>query len=134
MLDRETLASLGIHLIYESYATHKHANVKARIAKRKRFHVHFTQTCASWLNQVERWFSLLSRRAIKRSRFNSVTELNQRIQAFPRRATDPRSRSSGWRQPIRSSKNSRDHAIRVTGHHASRCWRPFQFAASRSAM
>ena len=49
---------------------------------RPRFHLHFTPTSASWLNQVERWFGLLSQRAIKRGSFHSVTDLVNKIQAF----------------------------------------------------
>ena len=47
-----------------------------------RFHLHFTPTYASWLNQVERWFGLLSQRAIKRGSFPSVADLVRKIQAF----------------------------------------------------
>ena len=56
--------------------------VKRWLAARPRFHLHFTPTSASWLNQVERWFGLLSQRAIKRGSFRSVTDLVNKIQAF----------------------------------------------------
>ena len=52
------------------------------LAARPRFHLHFTPTSASWLNQVERWFGLLSQRAIKRGSFRSVADLVNKIQAF----------------------------------------------------
>ena len=58
LIDKETPADLDIHLILDNYATHKHPKVKAWIAKRPRYHLHFTPTYASWLNQVERWFGL----------------------------------------------------------------------------
>ena len=61
---------------------HKHAKVKQWLAARPRFHLHFTPTYASWLNQVERWFGLLSQRAIKRGSFRSVADLVRKIQAF----------------------------------------------------
>ena len=64
LIDREVPAELDIHLVLDNYATHKHAKVKQWLAAR-RFHLHFTPTYASWLNQVERWFGLLSQRAIK---------------------------------------------------------------------
>ena len=65
LIDREVPAELDIHLVLDNYATHKHAKVKRWLAARPRFHLHFTPTSASWLNQVERWFGLLSQRAIK---------------------------------------------------------------------
>ncbi len=73
---------MDIHLVLDNYATHKHAKVKRWLAARSRFHLHFTPTSASWLNQVERWFGLLSQRAIKRGSFHSVTDLVNKIQAF----------------------------------------------------
>ena len=60
----------------------KHAKVKHWLTARPRFHLHFTPTYSSWRNQVERWFGLLSRRAIVRGSFRSVPDLVRRIQAF----------------------------------------------------
>ena len=60
LIDREVPAELDIHLVLDNYATHKHAKVKRWLAARPRFHLHFTPTSASWLNQVERWFGLLT--------------------------------------------------------------------------
>ena len=82
LIDREVPAELDIHLVLDHYATHKHAKVKRWLAARPRFHLHFTPTSASWLNQVERWFGLLSQRAIKRGSFRSVADLVNKIQAF----------------------------------------------------
>ena len=73
---------LDIHLACDNYATHMHAKVRAWIARRPRLHLHFTLTHASWLNQVERWFGLISQRAIKRATFRSVTKLKQQIMDF----------------------------------------------------
>ena len=81
-LDREVPAELDIHLVLDNYATHKHAKVRQWLAARPRFHLHFTPTYSSWLNQVERWFGLLSQRAIKRGSFRSVADLVRQIQAF----------------------------------------------------
>jgi hypothetical protein len=50
---------LDVHIIMDNYATHKAAAVKAWLARRPRYHVHFTPTSASWINQVERWFAEL---------------------------------------------------------------------------
>jgi putative transposase len=73
---------LDIHLIVDNYATHKHANVKRWLAARPRFHVHFTPTYSSWLNQVEIWFNIITQQAIRRGTFRSVRDLIQSIEAF----------------------------------------------------
>lgn len=73
---------LDVHLIIDNYATHKHAKVRAWLARRARFHVHHTPTYASWLNQVERWFGLITQQAIRRGSFDSVTDLKRKIEAF----------------------------------------------------
>lgn len=73
---------LDIHLVIDNYATHKHAKVKAWLAKHPRYHVHYTPTYSSWLNQVERWFALVSQRAIKRGSDRTVRALIRRIDAF----------------------------------------------------
>ena len=62
-------------MIVDNYATHKHPRVKRWLAARPRFHVHFTPTYASWLNQVEIWFNRITQRAIRRGTFRSVKEL-----------------------------------------------------------
>ena len=74
--------ALDVHLICDNYGTHKHARVKAWLAKRPRFHLHFTPTYSSWLNQVERWFALITNQAIRRGSFDSVTDLKRKINAF----------------------------------------------------
>ena len=81
-IDRETPPDLDLHLVLDNYATHKHAKVRAWLAKRPRFHLHHTPTSASWLNQVERWFAVISERAIKRGSFDSVPDLVRTIESF----------------------------------------------------
>ncbi len=71
-----------IHLIVDNYATHKHPKVRAWLAKRPRYHLHYTPTYASWLNQVERWFSIITQMAIRRGSFSSVSQLVRKIQLF----------------------------------------------------
>jgi transposase len=73
---------LDVHLICDNYGTHKHAKVKAWLARRPRFHLHFTPTYSSWLNQVERWFALITNQAIRRGSFDSVTDLKRKISEF----------------------------------------------------
>ena len=72
----------------DNYATHKHAKVRAWLAKHPRFHVHYTPTYSSWLNQVERWFGLITQRAIRRGSFRSVKELVAHIERFVERYND----------------------------------------------
>jgi putative transposase len=60
-------------VVLDNYSTHKHAKVKGWLAAHGRFHLHFTPTYASWLNQVERWFGVITQRAIRRGSFRSVS-------------------------------------------------------------
>ena len=84
-IDRETPDGLDLHLILDNYTTHKHAKVHSWLARHPRFHVHFTPTYSSWINQVERWFALISERAIRRNSFTSVRQLKQQIDLFVQR-------------------------------------------------
>jgi transposase len=74
--------NLDIHLIVDNYSTHKHARVKAWLAARPRWHIHFTPTYSSWLNQVERFFGLITDKAIRRGSFRNVKELVGKIKHF----------------------------------------------------
>lgn len=80
-LERAVPPDLEIHLIVDNYGTHKSAAVARWLKpkKRQRFHLHFTPTSSSWLNQVERWFGLLTERMIRRGTFRSVEELERAI-------------------------------------------------------
>jgi putative transposase len=75
---------LDIHLVVDNYATHKHPKVKRWLAVQDRWHVHYTPTYASWLNQVEIWFNLITQRAIRRGTFKSVKELVSKIEEYIR--------------------------------------------------
>jgi putative transposase len=77
-------AQLDVHLVVDNYATHKHPKVRAWLARRPRWHIHFTPTYASWLNQVERFFALITQRAIRRGSFDSTADLVQKIDHFIR--------------------------------------------------
>ena len=77
-------AKLDVHLIVDNYATHKHATVRRWLAARPRFHVHYTPTYSSWLNQVEIWFNIITQRAIRRGTFRSVRDLVEKIDTFVR--------------------------------------------------
>jgi transposase len=73
---------LDVHLIVDNYATHRHEKVKRWLAARPRYHVHFVPTYSSWLNQVETWFNILTRKAIRRGSDRSVRELVKRIERY----------------------------------------------------
>jgi putative transposase len=75
-------ADLGIHIVVDNYATHKHPSVKRWLANHPRFEVHYTHTYASWLNQVEIWFNIITQRAIRRGTFKSVKNLIAKIEQF----------------------------------------------------
>jgi transposase len=81
-IDRSTPKTLDLHLIADNYATHKHPTVKAWLKRHPRFHMHFTPTSASWLNQVERFFGLITEDRIRCGVFRSVAELEAAIQEY----------------------------------------------------
>ena len=73
---------LHVHLIVDNYGTHKTALIQRWLAKRPRFHVHFTPTSASWLNLVERWFALLTDKQLRRGVHKSSHELEAAIYSY----------------------------------------------------
>jgi transposase len=81
-LDESVPAALDLHLVIDNYATHKHPKVRTWLAGHPRYHVHYTPTYSSWLNQVERWFGLITQQSIRRGSFRNVKELVQRIDAY----------------------------------------------------
>ena len=81
-IDANTPEDLDIHLVIDNYSTHKHAKVRQWLAARPRYHVHYTPTYSSWLNQVEIWFNIITQKAIRRGTFRSVRDLVNKIQTF----------------------------------------------------
>jgi transposase len=71
-----------LHVVVDNYATHKHPNVAAWLARHPRITLHFTPTSGSWLNLVEVFFSIITRQAIRRGTFRSVGELIDAISSF----------------------------------------------------
>jgi transposase len=101
-IDTATDPTLDVHLILDNYGTHKHPKVKKWFRTHPRYHVHFTPTSASWLNQVERWFAEITRKRIRRGTFRSVRDLVQAIQEYIRENNkSPRARSNGSRAQTR---------------------------------
>jgi transposase len=81
-VERTVPPGLEVHLVLDNLKTHKTKLVHDWLAKRPRFHLHFTPTSASWLNLVECWFALLSRRRLARGAFTSTGDLEAAIQAY----------------------------------------------------
>lgn len=81
-IDKNVPEDLDIHLVVDNYATHKHTKVKRWLAARPRYQVHYTPTYASWLNQVEIWFNIITQKAIRRGTFRSVKDLVSKINQF----------------------------------------------------
>jgi transposase len=90
-IERNVPEELDVHLIMDNYGTHKTKLIQNWLAKRPRFHVHFTPTSASWLNLVERWFALLTERQLRRGVHRSTKELKAAIDRFiESHNTDPK--------------------------------------------
>lgn len=92
---------LDVHLVMDNYATHKTPLIRKWLAKRPRWHVHLTPTSSSWLNQVERFFALLTDKKIRRGIYRSVAALRADITSFiDRHNADPK--------PFRWTKSADD--------------------------
>ncbi|CAM5240100.1 IS630 family transposase [Streptomyces hirsutus] len=78
-IDREVPVGLDVHLICDNASTHKTPAIQRWLAAHPRFHVHFTPTSNPWLNQVERWFGLLTDKQIRRGAHKNVQALEKDI-------------------------------------------------------
>ncbi|MEV4896304.1 transposase, partial [Nonomuraea sp. NPDC055795] len=81
-IDKAVPTGLDVHLVCDNYATHNTAEIRNWLGKHPRFHVHFTPTGSSWINQVERWFGLLTDQLIRRGVHTSVKALEDDIRAW----------------------------------------------------
>jgi transposase len=81
-IDTEVPPELDVHLICDNLSTHKTAAIDKWLTAHPRFHMHFTPTSSSWLNQVERWFGLLTEKKLRRGVHKSVTALERDIRAW----------------------------------------------------
>ncbi len=81
-IDKAVPQDVDVHCIADNYASHKHPKVRAWLAQRPRWHMHFVPTYSSWLNQVERFFAIITDKAIRRGSFKSVKELTKKIDNF----------------------------------------------------
>ncbi|MCP2320504.1 DDE superfamily endonuclease, partial [Nocardia amikacinitolerans] len=81
-IDKAVPAELDVHLGCDNLSTHKTPTINAWLAKHPRFHMHFTPTGSSWLNQVERWFGFLTDQLLRRGVHKSVAALDKDITAW----------------------------------------------------
>jgi len=81
-IDAQVPKTLDIHLVVDNYATHKHTKIRNWLAARPRYHIHYTPTYSSWLNQVEIWFNIITQKAIRRGTFRSIKQLTDKIDQF----------------------------------------------------
>ncbi len=81
-IERDVPAGKIIHAVLDNYATHKHPKVRAWLARHPRWMFHFTPTSASWLNAVEGFFSILTRRRLRRGVFKGVVDLQAAINRY----------------------------------------------------
>jgi transposase len=81
-IDQAVPAELDVHVICDNSSTHHTAEIRRWLLRHPRFHLHFTPTSSSWLNLVERWFSELTTKWLRRGTHRSVAELPRSIQAW----------------------------------------------------
>lgn len=81
-IDREVPAELDVHLVLDNYGTHKTPLIHRWLLRHPRFHLHFTPTYSSWINQVERWFATLTEKQLRRGAHRSVRALEDAIRLY----------------------------------------------------
>ena len=81
-IDKEVPADLEVHLVLDNYGTHKTPLIHRWLLRHPRFHLHFTPTYSSWINQVERWFAMLTEKQLRRSTHRSTRDLENAIRLY----------------------------------------------------
>ena len=81
-IDKTVPTELDVHIVCDNLATHKTATVRDWLAKHPRFHIHFTPTGSSWINQVERWFGYLTDQLLRRGVHTSVAALEKDVREW----------------------------------------------------
>ena len=81
-IDKAVPAGLAVHLVCDNLATHKTPAIRDWLARHPRFHLHFTPTGSSWINQVERWFGYLTDQMLRRGVHKSVQALEKDVRAW----------------------------------------------------
>ena len=106
LIESNVPADLEVHLVMDNYATHKTKLIRDGLAKRPRWQVHFTPTGASWINQVERFFALITDKQIWRRVHTSAQKLEDDIRTFIHPLTPTQSHSGGPNPPTTCSHQS----------------------------
>ena len=120
-IDRRVPERLDVHIVMDNYATHKTAAVKAWLARRVHWHIHFTPTSASWINQVERWFAELTRKQLQRGVHTLDPPTRSRHPRLHRTSTTKTPNpSSGPNPPTTSSPPSNAFLLIPESHPAMR--------------
>ena len=114
-IEKSVPEDLDLHLTVDNYYTHKHAKVRAWMAQRPRFHVHYTPTYASWLNQVERWYGIITQRGW----FSSVKALFAKIEQFVEAYNKTKTPFNWTATAEQSSRSSRDFVCKCEGSYLS---------------
>lgn len=81
-VEQSVPSDLDVHVIMDNAGTHKTKLIRHWFTRRPRWHVHYTPTSSSWINQVERWFALLTARALRRGVDRSTAELEAAIHHY----------------------------------------------------
>ena len=99
-IDRHTPRHLAVHIVLDNLSAHKSQPVRSWLAhpRRARWHLHFTPTSASWLNLIEAWFSVLTRKALANNSFNSVAEFTETIDIWAQNWSE-NPQPIAWTQP-----------------------------------
>lgn len=94
-LDRK-YRNVQIHIILDNLATHKNKAVKEWLSKKRKFHLHFTPTYASWLNQIEIWFSIMSRKILKDGVWHSRRQLVDQLMSYIKEYNEKAAKPFNW--------------------------------------
>ena len=82
LIEKKVPKELDVHLVLDNYGTHRTAMIHKWLLRHPRFHLHFTPTSASWLNQIERWFAEITNKQIRRGSYRSTRELEKAIEDY----------------------------------------------------
>jgi transposase len=114
-IDKAVPAELDVHLICDNLATHKTPAIRDWLAKHPRFHLHFTPTGSSWINQVERWFGFLTDQLIRRGVHKSVAALENDVRAWIKNWNDD-PRPFVWKKTAEEILNSlSEYIVKISG-------------------
>ena len=135
-IERSVASELDIHVILDNYATHKHPAVRAWLDKHPRVHFHFIPTSSSWLNLVERFFSELTTRQLKRLAVTSVDQLIEAINHYIDRRNDNPTPFVWTRlctiHHRQGQQSERDFGYTALADETSTSWRANDYPASTS--